>query len=169
MPYLIEANISFLDQADRLLSKVEDSQYDSRVESFYGSTVGQHLRHCLDHYGALLDGLKTTKVNYDHRPRDPGLENSTECALAEVSRVRNRLKAISSHELPVEVHVKMDNGEDGDEWQASTFGRELQFLISHTVHHFAMIGGLCSCLGIEREEGFGIAPSTLKHRELQAR
>ena len=58
----------------------------------------------------------------------------------------------------------MDCGGDEIEWQPSTTGRELQFLVSHTVHHFAMIGGICRALEVEMEENFGVAPSTLRHR-----
>gem|GEM_PF-3780218 len=29
-----------------------------------------------------------------------------------------------------------------------------------------MIGGMCTCLGIKMEAGFGVAPSTLRHREM---
>ncbi|NIP97468.1 MAG: hypothetical protein GWO24_30170, partial [Akkermansiaceae bacterium] len=43
-------------------------------------------------------------------------------------------------------------------------GRELQFLVSHTVHHFAMIGGICRALGVALEDDFGVAPSTIRHR-----
>ena len=36
----------------------------------------------------------------------------------------------------------------------------------HTLHHFAMIRGLCSGHKITTPSSFGMAPSTLKHREL---
>ena len=54
MQHLISANIRFLDQAERLLHQLGDTLYATPVESFYGSTVGQHLRHCLDHYHSFL-------------------------------------------------------------------------------------------------------------------
>jgi hypothetical protein len=34
---------------------------------------------------------------------------------------------------------------------------------SHTIHHFALIAYKLQTLGIEVEEGFGVAPSTLKY------
>ena len=166
MHQLIEANIFFLDQAERLLEKVEDEQYACSVGEFYGSTVGQHLRHCLDHYSSLLSGLEAARIDYDQRERAEPLESKTGEAIAEVSRIREGLQKLIEEEVPVGVLVKMDCGGDQEEWQPSTLGRELQFLVSHTVHHFAMIGGMCSCLKIEIENGFGVAPSTLKYREL---
>ncbi len=111
--------------------------------------------------------MGNAKVDYDHRERVGDLEASTECALVEIARIREKLESLNERELPVGVLVKMDCGRGEEGWQSSTLGRELQFLVSHTVHHFAMIGGMCSCLGIEMEEGFGVAPSTLKYREVQ--
>lgn len=168
MESLIRANIHFLDQAERLLIQVLDQDYGCAVESFYGSTLGQHMRHCLDHYRALLAGLPEAKVDYDHRARVHEIEASTEFAISEVQAVRLKLEALLSSETPAKLLVKMDCGGDcecDDDWQPSTLGRELQFLVSHTIHHFAMIGGMCGCLGIKMESGFGMAPSTLRHRE----
>jgi hypothetical protein len=81
--------------------------------------------------------------------------------LAEITSAFNSLL---EGEPPVGLLVKMDCGGDEIEWQPSTTGRELQFLVSHTVHHFAMIGGICRALEVEMEENFGVAPSTLRHR-----
>lgn len=166
MEPLVKANIHFLDQAERLLIKVLDQDYGCAVESFYGSSLGQHMRHCLDHYRTFLVGLSQGKIDYDHRARSREVEVSTECALTEVCEIRNQLVGLLSSETPVGVMVKMDCGWSGDDdWQLSTLGRELQFLVSHTVHHFAMISGMCGFLGVEMERGFGMAPSTLKHLE----
>ncbi|MEN8694089.1 MAG: hypothetical protein ACN4GG_11160 [Akkermansiaceae bacterium] len=169
MESLVRANIHFLNQAERFLIQVSDQDYGSEVESFYRSTLGQHMRHSLDHYRALLSGLPEAKIDYDHRARLRLIEASTECAIAEVQAVRSKLEALLRCKPPVGLLVKMDCGGDCEcdvDWQPSTLGRELQFLVSHTIHHFAMIGGICGCLGIEIENGFGMAPSTLRHREI---
>jgi hypothetical protein len=42
--------------------------------------------------------------------------------------------------------------------------RELEFLLSHTVHHYAIVAILCRLQGIAVDDGFGVAPSTLRHR-----
>jgi uncharacterized damage-inducible protein DinB len=43
-------------------------------------------------------------------------------------------------------------------------GRELQFLASHTLHHYALIAALLRLQGVEPGEEFGVAPGTLEHR-----
>lgn len=56
---------------------------------------------------------------------------------------------------------------ESDLWHTSSVGRELQFLVNHTVHHFAMIRGICQRAGNELDPDFGMALSTLRHhREL---
>ena len=59
-------------------------------------------------------------------------------------------------------------GGEEQQWSRSTLRRELQFLLSHTIHHFALIGLLLSFHGVEPGEEFGVAPSTLKHWRSQA-
>ena len=55
--------------------------------------------------------------------------------------------------------------ESSVQWQTSTIGRELQFLVSHSVHHFAMIRGISQRGGEELDGDFGMAPSTLRYQE----
>ncbi len=54
------------------------------------------------------------------------------------------------------------------DWSRSTLKRELQFLVSHTVHHFALIRALLGGSGIDPGESFGLAPSTAAARRLEA-
>jgi len=164
MQHLISANIHFLDQAERLVSGMSDQTYASPVDHFYHSTLGQHLRHCLDHYRSFLSGLGDAKIDYDSRGRSEELECATEFAICEITSIRNELRELSGDKVPVGVLVRLDCGTGGSDYQPSTPGRELQFLVSHTIHHFAMMGGMCSSLQIPVESGFGVAPSTLRHR-----
>jgi len=166
MEKLIFANLHLLNQAERLLITMPDHDYADPVGNLYGATLGQHLRHCLDHYSSFLGGLPDRRINYDHRERLATLESSTGCALEEVKRLKSELLEYASGKAGTSVSVKMDCGEGKQVWQQSTLGRELQFLVSHTVHHFAMINGMCRQRGLSMEEGFGIAPSTLRHRAL---
>lgn len=165
MERLIRANLHYLRQAVALLDRSEDALYRRPVATFYGSSVGGHLRHCIEHYLSFLSGVDSGKVDYDDRKRDERLETRTRDAAAMIGEISDGLSALLDGEPPVGLLVKMDCGGDEIEWQPSTMGRELQFLVSHTVHHFAMIGGICRALGVDLDEDFGVAPSTLRHRE----
>ncbi|MEM9079173.1 MAG: DinB family protein [Verrucomicrobiota bacterium] len=165
MEKLIHANMHYLQQASRLLDSMTDELFTQPAPSFYNSSVGGHLRHCLDHYDSFLNGITNGKIDYDARMRLPELESKTTNALAKTQEVSQALSNLLSSEPPVGLLVKMDCGLANIEWQPSTSGRELQFLVSHTVHHFAMIGGICNEIGVPLEPDFGVAPSTLRHRE----
>lgn len=169
MERLIRANLHYLKQAEALLNRLDDALFSQPVANFYGSSVGGHLRHCLEHYLSFLAGMESGKVDYDDRKRDVELETVTRKAIAVSGQVAVRLERLLEAEAPVGLLVKMDCGCEEIEWQPSTIGRELQFLVSHTVHHYAMIGGICRALDVELEEDFGVAPSTIRHRaEMEA-
>ncbi len=166
MKNLIHANIYLLKQAERLIKVIADADYAAPDGTLYGSSLGQHLRHCLDHYSSFLRGLPESAIDYDYRARVEALEYSTECAVEKINRLQDELEETAMLDVTTTVQVKMDCGGGGGQWHVSTLGRELQFLVSHTVHHFAMINGMCSQRGMKMEDGFGLAPSTIRHREL---
>ena len=164
MNNLFDANLHYLAQAEALLAQLDDELFGRPSASFYNSTIGGHLRHCLDHYDSFLNGLGDAKVDYDERMRLPALETETASSAAKTREICQRLREAATHSAPVGLLVKMDCGLEKSDWQPSTLGRELQFLVSHTVHHFAMIGGICRELGIEPQAHFGVAPSTIRHQ-----
>ncbi|MBP6670575.1 MAG: hypothetical protein KA180_14065, partial [Gemmatimonadales bacterium] len=51
------------------------------------------------------------------------------------------------------------------DWSDSSVKRELQFLVSHTVHHYALIKELLRREGFDPGAEFGVAPSTLQARD----
>jgi uncharacterized damage-inducible protein DinB len=50
----------------------------------------------------------------------------------------------------------------------TTVGRELAFVLSHTVHHNALIAVMARTLGVPVPDLFGYAPSTIAHLEKAA-
>ena len=69
-----------------------------------------------------------------------------------------------------ELAVKTDTGSEIDAaqaWTRSTGRRELQFLLSHTIHHYALIAVICNHLGVPLDPAFGVAPSTLRFQQQQ--
>ena len=92
------------------------------------------------------------------------IEQNPEAGSAKIAQVCTLLEQLDT-DLEVELLVKMNTGSNtGDQWAPSTMVRELQFLLSHTVHHFALISTMNSINNIATPEDFGIAPSTLAHR-----
>jgi hypothetical protein len=52
--------------------------------------------------------------------------------------------------------------QDSSVWAASSLARELQFTLSHTVHHYALIALILRLQGFAPPADFGVAPATLQ-------
>ena len=162
---LARQNIHFLDQALDLLDALDDHLYCA-CDAHGHSCVGAHMRHVLDCYSCFLRGLDDGRIDYDARERNPELEADWRVGQSAVRRIRADLEGLDEAERRREVRVRVDAAAwgDVDPWTRSTVGRELQFLLSHTVHHFALIAMTLRSLGFEPGRGFGVAPSTLEHQ-----
>lgn len=160
-------NIHFLLQGQELLASLDKEAYSTANAG--RSPVGAHVRHVVDYYRCFLRGLEDGRVDYDARERDPGIEADPERASAAIQDLVDRFQRLDpdGRERPLE--IKVDTRADEDlVWSRSTVARELQFLVSHTVHHYALIAMQLRQQGIEPDESFGIAPSTLDYRRGQS-
>jgi hypothetical protein len=163
--HLIDDNLAFLQQARDLVQRLSSQTFGRSGPAVHGSSVGAHLRHILDHYASLLAGWPARRIDYDARERDARTEIDREAALLRISEIMEKLAALRTAEDDT-VMVKMDCGENTDPeswWVSSTLRREYQYLVSHTIHHFAIIRFILAAQGIDPGPTFGVAPSTLRH------
>jgi len=79
-----------------------------------------------------------------------------------VRRLERVAPADLARPLFVRAEEEPEGASSGPSWSLSTVHRELQFLGSHTTHHFALIAVLLRTLGHEPPAEFGVAPSTLR-------
>lgn len=161
---LVESNLALLEQARGLVARLSDASYAVQRDRGRAGGVGAHLRHVLDHFESFLSGLPEGRVDYDARARDPRVESERSAALASLQRCTGRLARISADEPEGGVRVAVDCGGDlaDRRWGPSSVARELQFLASHTIHHFALIAVDLRSRGLEPGPNFGVAPSTLR-------
>lgn len=166
---LVEDNIRCLQQGVTLLQTVTDDLYHNSSYMQYGSGIGPHIRHTLDHYTSFLNGYKSDKIDYDARARNLRLEQERLYAKQQFERTIAAFQVLTG-DIDHSLKVKVDSGSHDDEenWSRSTLKRELQFLVSHTIHHYAIIAIILRAHGFEPGEEFGVAPSTLKYRQSQA-
>lgn len=159
----IDGNRYLLEQGIALLERLDDVVYASPRGAW--ASVGAQYRHVLEHYACFLDGLVTARVDYDARARDARIEASRAVALSATRGVLAAIERLDPNDDPA-IAVQMDSGSgsEGPDWRASSVGRELQFLSSHTVHHYALIKLLLEGAGVELASGFGVAPSTLTYQ-----
>jgi uncharacterized damage-inducible protein DinB len=167
MSAALKQNLDLIRQGIELLDDLEDDVYRGEADCFETSyRVGPHLRHCIDAYRCLLDGVGASKVDYDGRSRDRLIEGDRNAGLAALTEVRSDVKALAELDPHTAIRVKVDTPDDaGGAWSRSTLRRELQFLVGHTVHHYALIAMILRQNGVEPGQDFGVAPSTLRHWE----
>jgi uncharacterized damage-inducible protein DinB len=167
---LVAANLHCLEQAIELLGRLPEGAF-ARTSERHARTVGPHLRHVLDHYSAFIAGLPAFRVDYDARAREPRLEADLEFAAARMREIVGELVLVEEDlmELPIQIRLESGgpSGSEAEQWSHSTVRRELQFLLSHTIHHFALIAVLLERFEIAVPDDFGIAPSTLKYWQAQ--
>lgn len=166
---LIDAVVEVLHQGESLLRKIDNEEYTRKRRPAFNSAIGGHYRHCLDHFQSLLDGLNAAEVNYDHRERNPRIENDRGFALAETQRILRACQSIPAPflDFPMNVRSQVNYAVDQVPLIGSTVGRELMYAVAHTIHHYALIAVMCGLLDVAVPKGFGIAPSTLKYQAEQ--
>lgn len=160
MSTLIHLNQALIDQALDLISAMPPTVYQRPCAEVFASSIGQHLRHCIEHYDELLMANAVPRVvAYQARPRNIEVETNSNMALSRLRFIRSQLERIGTENGPL--HVS-DEGLQAP--LISCLYRELAFLASHTVHHFALIAVIAQQFQVDVPENFGIAPSTLQHR-----
>ena len=165
---LIDDNVHALRQGIDLISAIADDAYSTAP--FAKSTVGVHFRHCIDSYNCFAAGIETGRINYDLRERNAVIETSRLAAIEKIEAIIEALRGLSAEDVAREVQVIAEaSSEDGCalDWSRSSIRRELQFLLSHTIHHYAIVAISLRMRGIEPGEEFGVAPSTLRHWRAQ--
>jgi hypothetical protein len=130
----------------------------------YAGPVGSHLRHIVEHYDALLAPPVPGEVDYDQRPRDRVLERCSAVAGRRLLALQQRLSETGAAlDTPVRVLGRAGLGGEFEFSVASTLGRELVFVGSHAVHHYALLQTWCRQHGIDTGADFGKAPATVAH------
>jgi hypothetical protein len=168
--HLAEVNAELLEQGIAVLSSIEDETYTRPAALFAGQRIGGHIRHIVEFYERLFEGVAAGVVDYAARRRDPVIETNRSAAIARLRCVCDRLRSDSDLFEAVELLVRPEDSGSGR--FGSTSGRELEAVASHTVHHFALISILLRYFGLPVPPGFGVSKATLRYRasapELQA-
>lgn len=162
---IVGGNAALLSQARALVGSMEPSRYASPEPPAFPSSIGAHLRHVLDHYDAVFGGAASGRIDYYERPRDRQTETDPDVAMLRIDGTIDRLASAGNggepEDRPLELRI---SAEDPEAVIPTSFGRELHFAMSHTLHHFALVATLCRYFGYPVPEDFGVAPSTLVHR-----
>jgi uncharacterized damage-inducible protein DinB len=149
-----------LDQLADAIRPLTTNEYTARDWRTSGN-IGAHVRHCLDHVSALEYGMVTGDVCYDRRERNTVVELDPRLGHSRLRRASARFSAYGDRLLEQPVTLIAQIGSDGASIRVpSTSGRELAFVISHTIHHSALIAVLLEHAGRDVPDRVGLAPTT---------
>ena len=164
---LIEGCRHCMAQCDSLLKLISHQDF---VDCSRGASVGAHMRHVLDRFLCLFNGLPSLVVDYDARKRDRSIETNLQAAAFALASVSKRIDAIaqtSPAQMTLSVQESVFHEGPAVALQ-STLERELMGLITHTTHHLALIALLAKSMGYALDADFGKAASTIRYeRALQ--
>jgi hypothetical protein len=166
----IRDNLDTLRQGLALLERITEEDYRAPVAACFNAAAGGHVRHVIEHYESLLGGLASGRIDYENRPRDPDIERDPATAAQRVRGLIERLETLADAppDGPLRVRSETAPLHSAHPWADSSLLRELEFLLSHTVHHYALIAIQCRLRGMTLDPDFGMAPSTLRHRQRHA-
>jgi uncharacterized damage-inducible protein DinB len=149
-----------------LLLEVDDDQYCRKPVGVVESSLGGHYRHNLDHILSLLNAGEDGIVNYDHRERGTSVETNRHSALLTIRQAQRKLLDFTEEALNQPLLFRAMVTAQGPLVEIQTnIGRELSFVLSHTIHHNALIAVIAKLLGACVPSRFGYAPSTIAYQE----
>jgi uncharacterized damage-inducible protein DinB len=165
-PEALRPLVGLLHQLFDLIETLTDEEYTRKPVGVVESSIGGHVRHNLDHIRALLRGLPTGRVCYDDRDRGTDVEYDRVAALDEILLLERELLALSWGEVPRAVVLSALVAPALPPVSAPTSAeRELAFVVSHTIHHNALVRVMVKLIGADVPADFGYAPSTIAHRK----
>jgi uncharacterized damage-inducible protein DinB len=165
-PETVAPLTQLLRQLADVVERLDDVRYTQKPVGVIESSVGGHVRHCLDHVRSLLSAVETGHLDYDRRERDTPVETAPGCALAAIADMTSGLDALPAGAIArrLTVSVSMSAGAPPVA-VASSVGRELAYVLSHTIHHNAIVNAMVRTLGGWVPERFGYAPATIASME----
>ena len=157
---MIPALIQNLNRGINLLNSISDDAYANNSTAPYYSSIGIHMRHILDVFSCIFDGLEAGQIDLSARQRNQLAETKISVGLDYFEAVIALLEKVESEDLDMVVQVKDDLGL-GMITANYTLAAALIQAHSHAIHHFASIGYIISQMGINLPDGdFGYNPTT---------
>lgn len=157
---MFKSSIDTLEQFMQVLLQLPQDCYAKSCEVLSNSSIGQHTRHIIELYLCLIHGYDTADVSYDRRKRNHRIENELSYAIEQLKLIQAQLERPNK---PVKVTYELD---DSETCLDSNYFREVMYNLEHTIHHHALIKvGIEHFTTLQLPESFGVAPSTMQHRQ----
>jgi len=152
-----------LDQVLTVLDQIKAEDYTAQIP-LLSASISQHVRHILEFYICLFNGLDKGIINYDNRKRDARIENEIAFTIIVIQQLKEKINSIQNN-CDLILQIKYGDVTDADIELKTSLYRELTYNIEHTVHHLAIIKHsiIQNASYIHLPENFGIASSTVRY------
>lgn len=158
--------VIFKQLADSLV-RLSSEQYNQKIDTLSGATIGQHVRHVVEMFVCLQDGYGAGIVNYEKRKRDITIETSKDVAL---KLMENVIASLCTNNKELVLEAGFDENSNELNRLPTNYFREIAYNLEHAIHHMALIKiGINQVSDIELPEGYGVASSTIKYRQQAVR
>ena len=154
-----------LKQAENFLQSSTEESYNKIIEPYFISSCGEHMRHILDHFVAIMNMHKLGEIDYDKRQRGSNIETDISKALSQIADINNWISTLKLSELEKKHIMKTEVSVSSKACStvSTTLGRELIFASSHAIHHFSIISIIMKMQNFDMKDNFGIAPATASY------
>ena len=144
-----------------LCLNLNDLQFCLKSELLNQATIGKHLRHSIEFYLCLIQGIPSRTVNYDNKQREQRIETDRLYAFKILSVLSDQLK-IYSHDHSLNLFI---NETSSDKPFETSVNIELQYCLDHAIHHQSLIKVGLKELNLSNLVGshFGVGHSPLKY------
>ncbi|CAM1371522.1 conserved hypothetical protein [Tenacibaculum litopenaei] len=143
-----------------LLTNITNEQYSDKTVAPYYSSIGAHMRHVLDVFSCIVNGVEKGHIDFSDRKRNTLAEEQTVEGIKYFEMIIQALYELETLDLNQLIEVTDDLGM-GRVTATYTLSSALIQAHSHAIHHFASVGFIVNSLGIELPDAdFGYNPTT---------
>lgn len=160
-----EASLYNLGQVRAICGLLDPDEYSQSLALFNGSTLGQHIRHIIEFYQAVVQIQSEEEVCYDSRRRDEGIQTDPGYASVVIDALTAQLKCLDLNKRINVVQAFGTAKDASSDFLQSSIGRELAYAHDHSVHHLAIIR-----MGLQQigkadslDRNLGVAPSSVRN------
>lgn len=169
---MLKSHLEIIEQAQLYLNTVSVDEYSLIMSPNFTSSAGAHMRHIIDHYLAVISGMESELIDYDVRDRGSKVELSPIFAQEKLVEIAQWIESLSEDDLQRSITLTTEVSITKKKVQKvpSSIARELIFVSSHALHHYAMISQISiaqksilsrpSTKAGVQPNTFGLAPAT---------
>lgn len=163
---LSQSTVYTLKQLSHLLEQISTEKYTYCLPLLSGNSIGKHVRHIIECYQGLINGLDKEWIDYENRARNLDLEGCPQMAIEALDDIIDQIR-FHKKDKEVLLFVNQSHENETNLLVKSTLAREIVFCLEHSIHHMAIIAIAAKNTfpEIDIHPHFGFAYSTIKHLE----